>query len=209
MPFPHGLQNWTVVENRAGEVLKWSNGLDSKTGIRATVPWFRQIGRIADRDPQSAPRRGACTGMCSIYATRVAGTSLTIIRPRASDKQIGEVPEWSNGLDSKSRVRATVPWVRIPPSPPPARRTPSSICRQRSKAREFEPTVINQRVRQIGAADLDARSAPAGRGAQRRVNPTLSAIKALHTPFQPPPARGFAPACAPRSDLLPYPGSDR
>ena len=30
----------------------------------------------------------------------------------------GEVPEWSNGLDSKSSVRFTVPWVRIPPSPP-------------------------------------------------------------------------------------------
>jgi hypothetical protein len=39
----------------------------------------------------------------------------------------------------------------------------------------FEPTVMDNRVRQIGEADLDARSAPAGRGAQRRVNPTLSA----------------------------------
>ena len=29
----------------------------------------------------------------------------------------GEVPEWSNGLDSKSSVLARVPWVRIPPSP--------------------------------------------------------------------------------------------
>ncbi len=28
------------------------------------------------------------------------------------------MPEWSNGLDSKSRVRFSVPWVRIPPSPP-------------------------------------------------------------------------------------------
>ena len=30
----------------------------------------------------------------------------------------GEVPEWPNGPDSKSGVRASVPWVRIPPSPP-------------------------------------------------------------------------------------------
>ena len=30
----------------------------------------------------------------------------------------GEVPEWSNGADSKSVVRANVPGVRIPPSPP-------------------------------------------------------------------------------------------
>ena len=28
------------------------------------------------------------------------------------------MPEWPNGLDSKSSVRVTVPWVRIPPSPP-------------------------------------------------------------------------------------------
>ena len=30
----------------------------------------------------------------------------------------GEVAEWSNVPDSKSGVRVTVPWVRIPPSPP-------------------------------------------------------------------------------------------
>jgi hypothetical protein len=30
----------------------------------------------------------------------------------------GEVAEWSNAPDSKSGVPATVPWVRIPPSPP-------------------------------------------------------------------------------------------
>ncbi len=30
----------------------------------------------------------------------------------------GEVAEWSNVPDSKSGVRASVPWVRIPPSPP-------------------------------------------------------------------------------------------
>ena len=31
---------------------------------------------------------------------------------------IGEVPEWSNGADSKSVVPFEVPRVRIPPSPP-------------------------------------------------------------------------------------------
>ena len=30
----------------------------------------------------------------------------------------GEVPEWSIGPVSKTGVRASVPWVRIPPSPP-------------------------------------------------------------------------------------------
>jgi hypothetical protein len=36
-------------------------------------------------------------------------------RPATSN---GEVAEWSNVPDSKSGVRVTVPWVRIPPSPP-------------------------------------------------------------------------------------------
>ncbi len=36
----------------------------------------------------------------------------------ASKLRGGEVPEWPNGLDSKSSVRVIVPWVRIPPSPP-------------------------------------------------------------------------------------------
>ena len=30
----------------------------------------------------------------------------------------GQVAEWSNVPDSKSGVRASVPWVRIPPCPP-------------------------------------------------------------------------------------------
>jgi hypothetical protein len=30
----------------------------------------------------------------------------------------GEVPEWPIGAVSKTVVRASVPWVRIPPSPP-------------------------------------------------------------------------------------------
>ena len=30
----------------------------------------------------------------------------------------GEVAEWSNVPDSKSGVAFTLPWVRIPPSPP-------------------------------------------------------------------------------------------
>ena len=31
---------------------------------------------------------------------------------------LGEMPEWTNGLDWKSSVRVTVPRVRIPLSPP-------------------------------------------------------------------------------------------
>ena len=31
---------------------------------------------------------------------------------------VGEVPEWLKGPVLKTGVRASVPWVRIPPSPP-------------------------------------------------------------------------------------------
>ena len=39
-------------------------------------------------------------------------------RPASYMNADGEVPEWSNGTVSKTVVRVTVPWVRIPPSPP-------------------------------------------------------------------------------------------
>src|SRR5690606_20963157 len=35
-----------------------------------------------------------------------------------TDEDRGQVAEWSNVPDSKSGVRASVPWVRIPPCPP-------------------------------------------------------------------------------------------
>ena len=38
--------------------------------------------------------------------------------PRDSMNYPGEVPEWLNGLDSKSSDPLTGPRVRIPPSPP-------------------------------------------------------------------------------------------
>ena len=39
-------------------------------------------------------------------------------RKSSSRDRKGEVPEWSIGPHSKCGVRATVPGVRIPPSPP-------------------------------------------------------------------------------------------
>ena len=47
------------------------------------------------------------------------------MRPHAKRPRHGEVAEWSNVPDSKSGVRVTVPWVRIPPSPPKQNRLPS------------------------------------------------------------------------------------
>lgn len=40
------------------------------------------------------------------------------IAASTNDTESGEVAEWSNVLDSKSSVGATLPRVRIPPSPP-------------------------------------------------------------------------------------------
>ena len=40
----------------------------------------------------------------------------------------GEVPEWSNGTVSKTVVRVTVPWVRIPPSPPQIKTLILQVC---------------------------------------------------------------------------------
>ena len=39
----------------------------------------------------------------------------------------GEVPEWLNGPVLKTGVRASVPWVRIPPSPPASFTKPCQI----------------------------------------------------------------------------------
>src|SRR5260370_29392150 len=52
---------------------------------------------------------------------RALGPQLTPVAGRESPsykRRAGEVPEWSIGTVSKTVVRASVPWVRIPPSPP-------------------------------------------------------------------------------------------
>src|SRR5690606_36469323 len=61
-------------------------------------------------------RRSWTTARCSPV--------LTLYRPQRScyhARRLGELPEWSNGTDSKSVVPARVPRVRIPGSPPTIR----------------------------------------------------------------------------------------
>ena len=55
------------------------------------------------------------------WANRAALRPTALVAARTALR--GEVAEWSNAPHSKCGVRATVPWVRIPPSPP---RTPST-----------------------------------------------------------------------------------
>src|ERR1700759_2032360 len=59
------------------------------------------------------PRFRAEKGKIGSANRRVAPT-----KPAPYKRCPGEVPEWSIGTVSKTVVRASVPWVRIPPSPP-------------------------------------------------------------------------------------------
>lgn len=54
-------------------------------------------------------------GTCAEHAARLWSPLLSATDPAPA---CGEVPEWSIGTVSKTVVRASVPWVRIPPSPP-------------------------------------------------------------------------------------------
>ena len=86
---------------------------------------------------------------------RVAGVRSRLRTPRASS---GEVPKWLTGPDSKSGVRVTVPWVRIPPSPPtlPSLRGPRP---RRVATRPVFPPVLRGSWA-TGLAILKPRSAP-------------------------------------------------
>src|SRR6266404_527912 len=54
------------------------------------------------------------------YSTQIPGQDVAVApkESRPYKRGPGEVPEWSIGTVSKTVVRASVPWVRIPPSPP-------------------------------------------------------------------------------------------
>ncbi len=59
---------------------------------------------------------------------QLAGNSRYLAGDRPRKRLIsisGGVPEWSNGAVSKTVVRASAPWVRIPP-PPPGSRLPTA-----------------------------------------------------------------------------------
>ena len=91
--------------------------------------WRRSSSRAAVRSARR-PQRGAlrsrsASPACGSASHRRLAQPLSAAFRRcrshalASKLRGGEVAEWSNALDSKSSVRVIVPWVRIPPSPPP------------------------------------------------------------------------------------------
>ena len=66
----------------------------------------------------SPKRQSGIYPIDAVPVNRLSGCFLGGYMPIATTS--GEVPEWSIGTVSKTVVRASVPWVRIPPSPPAA-----------------------------------------------------------------------------------------
>ena len=92
----------------------------------------RSTGCPATPNGQGTLWRG--DGSANEEGQRKAGGALaTCIMPRH-----GEVPEWPNGADSKSVEGASLPGVRIPPSPPPYLRN-SLIKRRFSESLKRTP----------------------------------------------------------------------
>ena len=97
---------------------------------------------------------------------RCAGAARRLVRQYGLH---GEVPEWSNGPDSKSGVRSPVPWVRIPPSPPEKSKAPSRGLLF------FSPSVVED---EDPVRPKQPRSGMLARSARsERLNPPLSANK--------------------------------
>jgi signal peptidase I len=107
-------------------VATWAFSPATKSsGARATSPcrWIRTTTICRERSASShastaslrhriSPKNGpaACCHDSAQHVSCPARVDHT--------HPFGEVAEWSNVPDSKSGVRVSVPWVRIPPSPP-------------------------------------------------------------------------------------------
>ncbi len=76
----------------------------------------RPVSSFSARNP--AVQRGLLTGIDRTLVKTYTGKSAFT----------GEVPEWPNGPDSKSGVGVSLPWVRIPPSPPIMTRLLARFC---------------------------------------------------------------------------------
>src|SRR5882757_7434471 len=84
----------------------------------------RNIRKVPPKSTPESRGFGRQNSLLAPQLTPVAGRESPSYKRRA-----GEVPEWSIGTVSKTVVRASVPWVRIPPSPP------SFASREQGKAR--------------------------------------------------------------------------
>src|SRR5262249_9665095 len=89
---------------------------NSTAGHKRPAGGGRNIRR---KGPKSTPEtlgNQATSPLLGHRTARLQGRTRAPISAGLEDH--GEVPEWSIGTVSKTVVRASVPWVRIPPSPP-------------------------------------------------------------------------------------------
>ena len=89
----------------------------TKTESRRIIIWFRK--NLAFHAPVAQLDRALVSG--------TKGQGFESLRAHHH----GEVQEWLNWTVSKTVVRATVPWVRIPPSPP-------DLCRETFRGKDLE-----------------------------------------------------------------------
>jgi hypothetical protein len=82
------------------------------------MPVKRLRSSTPGRPGQSQPAALKLQGDRAHFSFRLARKPFRRREPDHGLKAHGEVPEWLNGTVSKTVVRVTVPWVRIPPSPP-------------------------------------------------------------------------------------------
>ena len=78
----------------------------------------------------------AFAGRCIVYIPIVAIREESRLQNKrwtwrnlaVNKRKLGEVAEWSNALVLKTSEGASLPWVRIPPSPPLTPENPFSVC---------------------------------------------------------------------------------
>ena len=80
-------------------------------------------------DLEHAAERCASCGADAAHRGLTALHYNPLLRFRPTRIEPGEVAEWSNVPDSKSGVGASLPWVRIPPSPPASLMDTGSLIR--------------------------------------------------------------------------------
>ncbi len=130
----------------------WRRGDVAQVGFLRTLPGIRIVGSTRPADSAAekraisaatAARKRAPSPRAGFAVDRLPAMTLLFPlrpamghRPGGRIRHHGEVAEWSNVRDWKSRVPETVPRVRIPPSPPSfasaqrTRRMPSEASTQ-------------------------------------------------------------------------------
>ena len=93
---------------------------------------------------------------------------------------LGEVPEWSNGPDSKSGVRVSVPWVRIPPSPP---FVTGSVPVLPPLQANTESSVSRLPLRVLALSDFEIVSLSSPRGSKGRFKLSFDNLRARWQPM--------------------------